>query len=207
MTYTDYFFKINTESNHEVTRGEGFLAREVTARLSYMAKIPLSLVTTITDTAIGVILSVGYILKLRRDQRLSEKAFMYSYQSHRIISLASMLLIRIVNPSAKCELKSGGALTTRLVPPILELYNGHVLSDNFWKKHVCSRVIGASGTPIVVVARFVDAVFGAIALPIALVTLGKYKAINDFAINNLSVGGIIGDILLLVREAIRPTYA
>lgn len=63
--------------------------------------------------------------------------------------------------------------------------------ENFFRRQL-TRV---SDTSLAAAARIVDGVFGAIALPIALVTFGKYESINNFAINNLSVGGIVVDVL------------
>jgi len=186
MTITECLFKINTGyESYNVTRG-GFLTREVTPRLSHMAKIPLSLVTTITDTAIGVLLSLGSILTLGRFGGLNGTAWRYLSESSRIIPLASMHLIKTVNPSATCKMRSEGLLRFHFREFVPYQYR-----ENFFQRQM-TRVFEAS---LAAAARIVDGVFGAIALPIALVTFGKYESINSFAINHLSVGGIVVDVL------------
>lgn len=185
-----------------------FIVRELGTRLVTAISIPVYAAATVPDIAIGMLLSAGSGLTLRRITDLDKKADEYLRSSWHCLPICGLLFLKVINPKARIDNDAllGIFLCSGYAALKLRKKYDHLLdSQSFWEKQVASRLLAACSAPVIAVARCVDTLMGAVFfIPCALITCGCSKTVNTVAIASVSIGGIVDDVVWSVRNTITP---
>ena len=79
-------------------------------------------------------------------------------------------------------------------------------SKNFFKKEILSRLSHFVAIVAAVITRVADAILGAIAAVLSLITLGNFHTLNNVAYRGLQAPAIINDILFHTRKILNPHF-
>lgn len=111
-------------------------------------------------------------------------------------------ILKVVNPSAKFS-ATGGTFSC-ITGAILFKARHQARSDNFFKKHVISRVLLLTHIPLSVATRAADLALGILGAGVSIATLGTSAKINGFALAHLESTKLIDDICTDIRAILNP---
>jgi hypothetical protein len=116
---------------------------------------------------------------------------------------------RVINPNTQLETREEGhALLSYIVKENLwDKADGYSKDENFFKRHVASRVLFAVATVAQVIARLAEGILGLAAAALSIVTVGKFSKVNQFAVDNLGITKVIPDAFQGVRRTFFPVQA
>lgn len=184
--------------------------RQFTARVGYFLSAPLELISSIVDTAIGLLATVESLLALGTEKSCNKIAQNHLISASAIISSPYKFLLRTLNPTAtfdECAPVSskGNGLVSHYVINFLKEYGRSCTnSPNLFKQHVISRVTYALLAISCLVTRTADGAIGIIAAAFSFITLGKIDTINNIALRGLRFPGIIDDLVFCTVKFINP---
>jgi hypothetical protein len=177
---------------------------EVLSRIISLLLIPGSAIANLADTVVAVFAQAGVILTGGNNQRLVNTANLhFSYSSS--LSVPFYYLIRVINPRSGPEPVTSRGITLALKLKLEKIASKFFHSDNLLKKHTATRLTYALLAVACVVTRAVEAVFGLVGATLAVLTLGKFHRLNQFAYVNLHFTHIVRDIIQCATKIVFPS--
>jgi hypothetical protein len=176
------------------TYQESFVQKHILARGAHLLLVPASLITTAIDTIVGLGAGIGAILTLGQNKNAFCFAVTEVLEANRLLILPYQNFLQAINPEAEFtdHIKAeDGPITNNVMDPLLLLARNCANSKDFLTRHVASRLTYALTALACLVTRTVD---GIISIPVtaaSIVTLGRFRFINDLACKTLKVGALI----------------
>lgn len=178
--------------------------QQVTMRIVNLAMIPFSVLATVGDTIIGLGHYFNAVLMIGRKSGYENLAHNHLSALSRIISNIFEGIIQTINPNAEFgDSDFPGATYFCVTTTLTQIFEASE-TDSFLKRHVVSRIGHTLTLGAAVITHAVDGVIGAIAAVFAIVTLGKYKNLNDTAYKGLQVTGVVSDLLMFPLRILKP---
>lgn len=190
--------------------------KHVLARGVHLVLIPGSFVAGVVDTVIGVVAGIGSFLTCG-SRMFANHAEQHLKSSAMILSRPYANLMLAINPTlSKQKLRPelfddderDFSITHFVINKFSSSFRDQLVdcddSDNFFYKHVVSRLTFVLLTVADVVARVAD---GIICLPVAaasILTFGCFERLNDLALGTLQAPGLIGDLYFLGGFICKP---
>jgi len=161
--------------------------KQVLARIGHFCGFSLTLIIGITETAFGLICSVGVILTLTLYKPIS------GFTTDRLLSGASQLilfpyihLLKTVNPAASHKNPfPEGIVSYFLCKQLSSIYWNNINSTNVIQKQLCTRIISLLVVSANIIGGGVDLSIGLIAAAISILTVGYFENMNTLAMEGL----------------------
>lgn len=181
----------------------------VPTRLSSLYKIPTTFVNNTISAAIYIFAIIQLLARLASSEleegeaegEAEEEAENFS-GTYKIIAEPFLHFVKFINPSAQIEIEE--------IPmycftkwSISTMINNRE-SENFFKKHVVSRLVLSMLVVTATVVSIAQGSFGAIAGALSVVSLGKSERLNQWATWGLQVN-LIADWALLGATMYNPS--
>ncbi|MCC5832857.1 MAG: hypothetical protein JJU12_07440 [Chlamydiales bacterium] len=195
--------KLNDIYSHSKSHSKKFGIRG-----AYLSLVPVSAITSIVDTAIGACAAIPVLATAGKHEKTTDFAFQFLASSFTIVSKPYLNLLRTLNPTAEVnrhyDENYPGICAPYFVSMSDEIGNNYCGSNNFFKRHVASRLTYAFFAISLVVTRLVEGIIGLIAGAFSLLTVGKVPLLNNTAYLGLSATGIIHELFFFTLKVINP---
>lgn len=203
--------------------------KQVLARGGYLVLTPWSTVTSVADTIVGVGAGIASIATGGAHKATFKFAMHHLDSSRKIVAQPYVNLLKTLNPEVELtsntlpedadtrylqSLKSDGypligangdGFVTHYVTEALKnVARSCYKSDNFFKRHIASRLTYLLLAISSVITRVVDGIIGVIAAVLSFLTLGKVESINNLAYRALQAPGIVNDLFYCTIKFINP---
>jgi hypothetical protein len=197
------------DKNLVYTKRTNFLKKEILARCGRLVLIPLSATTAALDVALGTIGAAGALLTQGRNKSLCSFAMKHLDASSKILAQPYANLLKTFDPKNSLSGSTVGAAGEGIIADVLVSTPDYLAerckkSNNFIVRHIASRLTYVLLATACLIARAVDGVIGALALPLSLITLGKCRSINALAYRGLQAPGILKDLCHYIVKFINP---
>jgi hypothetical protein len=169
---------------------------------------PALFITSAVHTIVGLGVGIGIICTNGKHQPTIDVTFNHLCSSNLLFTLPYAIFLDTINPEAKIFEPNKEAVFSRFlinfINPLNEFAESCYNSDNFLKKHVASRLTCVLLAVSCLVNRAADGVIGIGAGCLSIVTVGKYKPLNNLAFKTLQAPGIINDLFYCTIKFINP---
>lgn len=195
------------------------------ARLSYAARIPVTLVTTALDTVLLGLFTSLNVLTLGKVERIHEKNKEQTGPISILPPHLFYLTLNVFNPRAELARKKSGFVANRPAnltnepEPKVVFGNFGIISEvvknlftratdslrksrSIVKSQLLTRFTFAIAIPVLIVCKIVDLAIGILAAVAAIVAFGTSKTLNTWAYVGLDVISLIPSIPKLVIRVI-----
>lgn len=189
------------------------------ARLCQAALLPLDVGSDLLRGIAAIPLaSLSLVPFLGRSENLNETSNFFLFQSGLIFSHAFKHSLSILNPGAFNSSKDSAVPIVELNDHdgIIAAYVRHRLrsmplifedSKDFYKKHVLARLLVPTTRVFILAARVLDLGIAILAVPLAFISAGMIRNLNNLAYRSLLLPHAVQDIhrtVLLVLNPYRP---
>ena len=184
-----------------------FLKKHVLARIAHCVLTPFSLLTNLADTTIGIGSGIVSVFTAPLQNKISIFAMNHLDGSRKLMAQPYVNLLNAINPYAKFSknLENKNVLTSDSVNNFLKkIANDCYNSNNFLKRHIASRLTYALHAISSLVTRSVDGIIGLLAATFSILSLGKFKLLNNLAYKGLQAPAVIKDFLYCAIKIINP---
>jgi hypothetical protein len=187
--------------------------RQISARLGNAILSGASILPCAIDTIAGLIGGAIALLTLGLEKHTVNFAARELHATNDLIAKPFEFLLRTINPKAEFSTShpSSQSDISRAIEEIpLAGRMGNVAracaqGENFFIRHVVSRVSYLATALIAVISRIALATLAAPTVALAVVTLGSFGKINRFASKTLQASGIIADLFTCIIKCINPS--
>lgn len=177
--------------------------KNVYTRVAYAALAPLALYSVFQEAVIGTASALAAIATLGLIHKVNASAIAHLSYSFRYLQLAHLSILRFFDPSIPLQ---GGSYFA--IPTPSAAIEASALkqsrSDNFFVRHVTSRLTYALLAVSMIVTRVVEAVLVIPAVVLSIFFFGEVKSVNNFALNALSAPKILLDVFFCAINMINP---
>ncbi len=214
-------------SNLSNSSEASFYKKEILARGGYLLLAPLSIVTSLADTIIGVVLGVASIATAGKEKRIYNCTLDHLQSGRKIVVRPYVNFIKALNPEAKfsgsienmdrmtrlfAEERKDAFITgdgdgfitdfvfDKLRSHAQKCYN----SNNLVSRHIGARLSYGLLALSCLVTRAVDGLIGVPSAIISCLTFGKIESINNLAYRGLQFPGVIKDLFYCSVKIINP---
>src|ERR1700722_7066648 len=198
---TDDFYDENSPDDGR--EGGSWLHRNVTCRAGYFLAFVSAPIAASADLLLGSIASVASILTGGLIQPVNEAAQSMTRAGGAGLANTYFGLIRLINPAAPIQVETG-MISNFVSKKLLNLGGKLRESDNLFTRHVLSRIVYLGSALSSVPLRIIDFVIGIFAALGSLVTVGKFKTLNDRACAGLHIALIVYDLYIGLVKTINP---
>lgn len=178
--------------------------KQFLARGAYLGLAPLSFVTHVIDTVIGIGSGAGAIVTGGTQEAVNVFASNHLCASKSLLAIPYIYLLKAINVTADVNPTGDGIVADFVIDSLKDIANDCLRSDNIFTRHVTSRLSYAVLAISALVARTVDGVIGVIAALFSFFTVGRYEFFNSLAMNGLGATGIINDLFCCTIRFINP---
>jgi hypothetical protein len=212
-------------------RSKDCFEKHVLARGGHLGLIPLFTITSVVDTIVGAGAGIVSIATGGTYKATCDFAMNHLDSSRNIVAYPYTNLLRTLNPEAKFPssvashsyfhsyrywsqtIDQGSELITNDGDGFITSYVSDALkdvarscrnSDNFFKRHIVSRLTYLLLAISSLITRVVDGIIGVIAAILSFLTLGKVGSINNVAFRALQAPGIVKDLFYCAIKCINP---
>lgn len=216
--------------NKILPESKSFQKRHVVSRLANLAVAPLSVLTSSVDGLLGLGLGLASVAVAGTKAKLNTQALLQLEALQELPSRSFYLLLKTLNPNASIvsqsvtrrrhedyedvhlsDIFSYGHDEGRLhqifsgiLSSITQLGHDCYNSESKFKRQVTSRLTFGLLAVSCVVARIFSLVIGVASGVLALLTLGKFEAVNTLAYKGLQITGIVRDLFFCAMKCINP---
>ena len=185
---------------------QGLWKEEVLPRLSYTIALPLFLICEPIALAWAAVTGAAALVTPWKRKEITQHAIKcLSEASSCAIGGVYTLFLNILNPKAKHVDDPKKVLPTGLLTePLENLALTCSKSNDFWKRHVASRLIYAVLPLSCLVTRVWNGVIGALAIVPSILTFGTCKSLNCWTEEGLKAPAIISDIFFCTVRFLDP---
>jgi len=179
----------------------------ITQRAAFLSLVPLSTIASITDLVSGIFGVIASLSTLGRNKHLLRETNTHIKSFGNIISAPYLNLLKTINPNAPFtnpKHQPTGYLAPCFISPPSKKATEFRSSDNFFHRHISSRLSYALTSIVAIISRALDGVIGTIAAPISILTLGKFQCINNAAFHGLKAPALLTDLFYLSAIFINP---
>jgi hypothetical protein len=202
---------------NNLAHSENFIKKHILSRISNFGLLFFSGFAALGDTIIGSFAGLGSIATLG----MHDGTFLTAME-HLEIGTRSVLaypyghLLRTINPNALPESKrddnppyvdkggKDGLLAHYALDKLKNIARSCYNSENFFKKHVASRLTYVLMAIASVVTRIADFFIGLVAALLSLLTFGKFETINNIAFRALQAPAMLKDLFYCTIKFINP---
>jgi hypothetical protein len=186
-------------------------SEKIYARTANLLLAPVVLITCALDTILGLGATLGVVCTLGRHNIIADQAATLMLHSTKLLTAPYMQLLKTIDPKQRSYEKKytnnytcdKGLLTEKIT-----FIFAHILkiskSQNFFNRHIVSRLCFALLAMASLVTRVVDGLIGVLAASVSLLTLGYFHNVNQIAYQNLQAPGIITDIFVCILGILNP---
>ncbi|MBA3958142.1 MAG: hypothetical protein H0X51_07105 [Parachlamydiaceae bacterium] len=167
----------------------------VVARVIHLAVIPIFMVTTAWDMAIGALTTVASLATLGMYESLNDRSIKHLEASQSILAHPYLHLLWTVNPSAKMIHRDGrlfsfknefsGIFSAFVLLAAEDALEKRCESENVFVRHVISRPLVVLAAAITVVAQVADGILGVACAGLSLFSFGMIPKVNTIAFTAL----------------------
>lgn len=207
MTITDAAFSYGTKFIPDVNSSHThYLNKQITTRLCYLIAIPIQTITRLADGILAIfgaivnIATLGLLVPVNRFTR----AHFFSFSE--LIQAIALQMLLIINPKAQRqkEAESNAGFVTCALEELYSQIDHPAASSNPFAKHVLSRFVNILLGTTALVTAVVDIIFGILAYPLAIATLGCWTKCNSFIYRQLTNTKFISIIFNTLLFTINP---
>ncbi|KAF3361687.1 hypothetical protein PHSC3_001810 [Chlamydiales bacterium STE3] len=176
----------------------------VAARGMKLTLIPLQFGARAIDTIIGVGMGFGSLATLGLKPEFNKRVFIQLKSSKTIFAQPFTHGISLIGGKKGQESMEDGFFLSSWTRSRNRRAEKLADSKNLFKRQVTSRLTYGLLAVACIVTRTVDAVLSTPVTLLALVTLGKFKPLNNTAIRSLKFVGIVNDLFYYTLKCINP---
>ncbi len=125
-----------------------------------------------------------------------------------ILSMPFLMTLKCIRPNSPIipidSAHEAPPITRIALTPLLNKLDELKDSNHWFKKHICTRVLFATAGVVGLISHIADLAIGICAAVFALITLGKFQALNSYAFRSLCGTDAIGALSVCIRGAFRP---
>ncbi len=167
-------------------------------------KAGISLAENAFKTAVGVVASAVSVCTLGLIERVNSFADT-AYFSDDLVTIPFKAVGRVINPDYAGNSDDIGIFTKTFAVPFLRGANRAGYSENFFVRHVVSRMAYGLFGAAAVATRVADFALGCILAAVSIIPLfARVETINTLALVHLASTAVIGDVCRAVRGVINP---
>lgn len=183
MTITDAAFSYGAKFIPDVNSSHThYLDKQITTRLCYLIAIPIQTITRLADGILAVVGAIANIVTLGLLVPINRFTRAHFFSFSELIQAIALQTLLIINPKAQMQKKreNNTGFVTSALTQFYSQMNHPTASSNFFVKHVLSRLANILIGTTALVSAVVDVIFGILAYPLAIVTLGCWTKCNTF---------------------------
>lgn len=182
-----------------------FMKKQIFARGANLILTPASFVTHCLDTIMGLGAGIGALCSGRSSSPLYGIYRAHFKNSRNIVSEPYVNFLRSINPTAKVLRGiEDGFLTEAVIPSFVRHTREWVLSKNFLKRHVATRLTFALLAVSCVISRLADGIIGVSAACLSILFIGRIRSLNHIAYRGLQFTGVVDDLIYCAVRCINP---
>lgn len=178
-----------------------FLNAHVLRRGAHFAVAPIAVIASAVDTTLGLGLGLAALCTLGKHQPTLEVAIRHLSHTTDLFSRPYAHILWTINPQAKLSkgIEKRNSLVFKIldrniVKPLDSLTQTYRTSQNLRERQVATRLTIGLQAVCFVIGRLAEAIISVPALCLSILTVGKFKPLNNFAYTALRVPSIIREV-------------
>ncbi len=183
---------------------ENYACRIVENIVVGLPEAGINVASSAYKTTVGVAMAIVSICTLGLIERVNSTA-RAAYFSHELVTIPFKAVGRIINPDYAGHSDDTGIFTKTFALPLLHKAILASYSDNFFSRHIVSRIGHGLFGAAAVATRVADFALGIVLATVSIVPLfARVETINTLALVHLASTAVIGDACRAVRGVINP---
>lgn len=183
-------------------RDGGFMHQHITPRIGSVAKIIMGSVAGFFDGGAGIVLAASSIGTFGYIKGVNEYAMIHLQALGRVVEGVASEAFQLFNGGKRHHFLCGSISIS-----IYFRDKGDKCAfdaDSIINRHMMARFYAIQGLCAVGVVKVVEFPFGLIAAFFAVITMGSFQDLNDFAVSNCNLLMLIPEIYIAVLRVLNP---